>query len=92
MTPAESLPFTDAASSWALDGIAAVYANDIMTCTSATTFDGKASYTIEQAVVILIKRPNVRQAALGEGFQHMTGNPGMQFWFIQEGRLLPTPN
>lgn len=52
---AESLPFTDSASSWALDGIATVYEHGIMTGTSATTFDGAASYTIEQAVVTMYR-------------------------------------
>ena len=52
---AESLPFTDTASGWALDGIATVYEHGIMTGTSATTFDGAASYTIEQAVVTMTR-------------------------------------
>lgn len=52
---AESLPFKDAASSWALDGIATVYEHGIMAGTSATTFDGKANYTIEQAVVTMYR-------------------------------------
>ena len=52
---AESLPFTDTASSWALDGIATVYEHGIMAGTSATTFDGKANYTIEQAVVTMYR-------------------------------------
>ncbi len=52
---AESLPFKDTASSWALDGIATVYEHGIMAGTSATTFDGKANYTIEQAVVTMYR-------------------------------------
>ena len=52
---AESLPFKDTASSWALDGIATVYEHGIMAGTSATTFDGKANYTIEQAIVTMYR-------------------------------------
>ena len=52
---AESLPFTDTVSSWALDGIATVYEHGIMVGTSATTFDGKANYTIEQAIVTMYR-------------------------------------
>ncbi len=52
---AESLPFTDTVSSWARDGIATVYEHGIMVGTSATTFDGKANYTIEQAIVTMYR-------------------------------------
>ena len=52
---AANLPFKDAASSWALDSIATVYEHGIMAGTSATTFDGKANYTIEQAVVTMYR-------------------------------------
>lgn len=52
---AENLPFTDTVSSWALDGIATVYEHGIMVGTSATTFDGKANYTIEQAIVTMYR-------------------------------------
>ena len=50
---AESLPFTDAIAGWARNGVSIVYENGIMTGTSATTFDGKANYTIEQAIVTM---------------------------------------
>ncbi len=52
---AENLPFTDTVSSWALDSIATVYEHGIMAGTSATTFDGKANYTIEQAIVTMYR-------------------------------------
>ena len=55
---AENLPFTDTASNWALDSIATVYEHGIMAGTSATTFDGKANYTIEQAVVTMYRYYN----------------------------------
>ena len=52
---AESLPFTDTASSWALDNIATVYENGIMGCTSDTTFDCTGNYTTEQAIVTMYR-------------------------------------
>ena len=52
---AENLPFKDAVASWARDGIATVYEHGIMVGTSATTFDGKANYTIEQAIVTMYR-------------------------------------
>lgn len=55
LAKAENLPFTDTASSWALDSIATVYEHGVMAGTSATTFDGKASYTIEQAIVTMYR-------------------------------------
>lgn len=55
---AASLPFKDAASNWALDSIATVYEHGIMAGTSATTFDGKANYTIEQAIVTMYRYYN----------------------------------
>lgn len=58
LAKAESLPFTDTASSWALDSIATVYEHGVMAGTSATTFDGKANYTIEQAVVTMYRYYN----------------------------------
>lgn len=58
LAKAESLPFKDTASSWALDSIATVYEHGIMAGTSATTFDGKANYTIEQAVVTMYRYYN----------------------------------
>lgn len=58
LAKAESLPFTDTVSSWALDSIATVYEHGIMAGTSATTFDGKANYTIEQAVVTMYRYYN----------------------------------
>ena len=50
---ADSLPFTDAIAGWARNGVSVVYENGIMTGTGATTFDGKANYTIEQAIVTM---------------------------------------
>lgn len=58
LAKAESLPFTDTVSSWARDSIATVYEHGIMAGTSATTFDGKANYTIEQAVVTMYRYYN----------------------------------
>lgn len=58
LAKAESLPFTDTVSSWALDSIATVYEHGIMAGTSATTFDGKANYTIEQAIVTMYRYYN----------------------------------
>ena len=58
LAKAESLPFKDTASSWALDSIATVYEHGVMAGTSATTFDGKANYTIEQAVVTMYRYYN----------------------------------
>lgn len=58
LSKAESLPFTDTASNWALDSIATVYEHGVMAGTSATTFDGKANYTIEQAVVTMYRYYN----------------------------------
>ena len=55
LAKAENLPFTDTASSWALDSIATVYEHGIMAGTSATTFDGKANYTIQQAIVTMYR-------------------------------------
>ena len=55
LAKAENLPFTDTVASWARDGIATVYEHGIMVGTSATTFDGKANYTIEQAIVTMCR-------------------------------------
>lgn len=55
---AANLPFKDAVASWARDGIATVYEHGIMVGTSATTFDGKANYTIEQAIVTMYRYYN----------------------------------
>lgn len=55
---AANLPFKDAVASWARDGIATVYEHGIMAGTSATTFDGKANYTIEQAIVTMYRYYN----------------------------------
>lgn len=52
---ADSLPFTDAIADWARNGVSIVYENGIMAGTSATTFDGKANYTIEQAIVTMYR-------------------------------------
>ena len=46
----DSLPFTDAIADWARNGVSIVYENGIMAGTGATTFGGKANYTIEQAI------------------------------------------
>lgn len=55
---AANLPFKDAVASWARDSIATVYEHGIMAGTSATTFDGKANYTIEQAIVTMYRYYN----------------------------------
>ena len=52
---ADSLPFTDTISDWALDGVRAVYGVGAMTGTTGTTFSAKASYTIEQSIVTIMR-------------------------------------
>lgn len=55
---ADSLPFTDTISDWALDGVRAVYGVGAMTGTTSTTFSAKSSYTIEQSIVTLMRIDN----------------------------------
>ncbi|MGO5029705.1 S-layer homology domain-containing protein [Candidatus Agathobaculum pullicola] len=55
LTAAASAPFTDTVSDWAKDSVAQVYNAGIMTGTSATTFDAKANYTIEQSIVTMVR-------------------------------------
>ena len=55
---ADSLPFTDTISDWALDGVRAVYGVGAMTGTTSTTFSAKSSYTIEQSIVTLMRVDN----------------------------------
>ena len=55
---ADSLPFTDTISDWALDGVRAVYGVGAMTGTSGTTFSASDPYTIEQSVVTIMRIDN----------------------------------
>ena len=55
---ADSLPFTDTISDWALDGVRAVYGVGAMTGTSGTTFSPKSNYTIEQSIVTIMRIDN----------------------------------
>lgn len=55
---ADSLPFTDTISDWALDGVRAVYGVGAMTGTTSTTFSAKSNYTIEQSIVTLMRIDN----------------------------------
>ncbi|MBM6977528.1 S-layer homology domain-containing protein [Intestinimonas butyriciproducens] len=55
---ADSLPFTDTISDWALDGVRAVYGVGAMTGTTSTTFSPKSNYTIEQSIVTLMRIDN----------------------------------
>lgn len=52
---ADSLPFTDTISDWALDGVRAVYGVGAMTGTTGTTFSPKSNYTIEQSIVTIMR-------------------------------------
>ena len=52
---ADDLPFVDAISDWAYDGVRAVYGVGAMTGTSNTTFSPKDNYTIEQSIVTLMR-------------------------------------
>lgn len=63
---ADSLPFTDTISDWALDGVRAVYGVGAMTGTSGTTFSAKANYTIEQSIVTIM-RIDTNWARAGRG-------------------------
>ena len=63
---ADSLPFTDTISDWALDGVRAVYGVGAMTGTTSTTFSAKANYTIEQSVVTIM-RIDTNWARAGRG-------------------------
>ena len=49
------LPFTDEISDWAADAVARVYGAGIMSGTSGTTFDAQGPYTIEQAMVTMLR-------------------------------------
>ena len=49
------LPFTDAVADWAYEGVAAMYRCGIMNGTSDTLFSGKDNYTIEQAIVTMLR-------------------------------------
>lgn len=55
---ADSLPFTDTISDWALDGVRAVYGVGAMTGTTGTTFSAKDNYTIEQSIVTIMRIDN----------------------------------
>ena len=55
---ADSLPFTDTISDWAMDGVRAVYGVGAMTGTTGTTFSAKDNYTIEQSIVTLMRVDN----------------------------------
>ena len=55
---ADSLPFTDTISDWALDGVRAVYGVGAMTGTTGTTFSPKSNYTIEQSIVTIMRIDN----------------------------------
>lgn len=55
---ADSLPFTDTISDWALDGVRAVYGVGAMTGTTSTTFSPKSNYTIEQSIVTIMRIDN----------------------------------
>lgn len=55
---ANSLPFTDTISDWALDGVRAVYGVGAMTGTTSTTFSAKSPYTIEQSIVTIMRIDN----------------------------------
>ena len=49
------LPFTDAVADWAYEGVAAMYRCGIMNGTSDSLFGGKDNYTIEQAIVTMLR-------------------------------------
>lgn len=55
---ADNLPFTDAISDWAYDGVRAVYGVGAMTGTTGTTFSAKSPYTIEQSIVTIMRIDN----------------------------------
>ena len=63
---ADNLPFTDAISDWAYDGVRAVYGVGAMTGTTGTTFSAKDNYTIEQSVVTIM-RIDTNWARAGRG-------------------------
>ena len=63
---ADSLPFTDTISDWALDGVRAVYGVGAMTGTTSTTFSASDPYTIEQSVVTIM-RIDTNWARAGRG-------------------------
>ncbi|PWL42383.1 MAG: hypothetical protein DBY43_03295, partial [Clostridiaceae bacterium] len=63
---ADSLPFTDTISDWALDGVRAVYGVGAMTGTTGTTFSPKSNYTIEQSIVTIM-RIDTNWARAGRG-------------------------
>ena len=55
LSPAGSLPFTDAISSWARDSVGQVYQAGIMIGTSATSFHASGTYTTEQSIVTMVR-------------------------------------
>lgn len=63
---ADDLPFVDAISDWAYDGVRAVYGVGAMTGTTGTTFSAKDNYTIEQSVVTIM-RIDTNWARAGRG-------------------------
>ena len=55
---ADNLPFVDAISDWAYDGVRAVYGVGAMTGTSGTTFSASSPYTIEQSIITIMRIDN----------------------------------
>jgi len=51
-------PFTDTISTWAKDGVLSCKASNIMNGVSDTTFDAKATYSIQQALVTMLRLYN----------------------------------
>ncbi len=51
-------PFTDTISAWAKDGVLSCKASNIMNGVSANTFNAKATYSIQQALVTMLRLYN----------------------------------
>ena len=50
-----ALPFTDTISDWAVENVKVMYDSGIMSGTSGATFSASANYTIEQAIVTIMR-------------------------------------
>ena len=55
LTPADSVPFTDGISDWAMDGVSKVYNAGIMSGYDTGAFGSKDSYTTEQSIVTMLR-------------------------------------
>lgn len=61
----EALPFTDSISDWAVENVKVMYQCGIMSGTSGTTFSTSSNYTIEQAIVTIMRTSDWARAGRG---------------------------